>query len=114
MASDARRNRIYFSSLDLKKHGIKEADWLRGQPGPGTQPLLEASALKAQTVLEEAWKLRSSLKGNLKAADFMADAYGSLLKQMRKDGIRVFSKRYRLSAARKTYLLLRRSWRAEQ
>jgi phytoene synthase len=100
-ASDLERNRIYYPLDELAAAGITDfpagAETYLASFAAQTEELFDAAA--AQTPPEDARALRP--------ARIMASIYRSLLRKMRRDGLRVMQKRYRLSKPQKLWAMTR-------
>jgi phytoene synthase len=100
---DAGRGRLYFCLEDLRKHGVNEKAALKGA---GMQPLLLDYARRSQEALRDAQKLAEGLpKAGLRPSRMMRKVYAGLLDEMLADGLKVFEKRYSLSAPKKLWLV---------
>jgi phytoene synthase len=92
---DARRGRDYFATQDLRQLGSRQA-LVAAYAGLAGQELARADALSQGL----------PAKG-LRPSRLMAALYGELLQVMLKDGLQVYEKRYRLSAAKKMWIVLK-------
>lgn len=99
--------RIYLPLEDMVRFQYSERD-LVGRVHDGRFIAMMAwQAERAEALYQEAVRhLRPEDAKALKAAEAMRKIYHTLLQKMKSDGFRVFDKRYRLSKARKTAILL--------
>ncbi|HEY8901611.1 MAG TPA: phytoene/squalene synthase family protein [Chthoniobacterales bacterium] len=111
VGEDAANGRIYLPQDELALFGVAEADILAGRATPEFQRLAEFQAERAAQLFA-AIALPSEDRRPLLAAEIMRAIYAKLLDRMRRDGLRVLERRYRVSRAEKLLLaagaLLRR------
>lgn len=100
------RARIYLPQADLHRFGCHENDLGDEARDERFFQLMAFEADRAERFFREAEA--SAPQDDYRAltsARIMADIYRQLLHKMRRDGFKVFDKRYRLSKARKTQIL---------
>lgn len=98
--------RIYLPLEDLARFGVNEADLAAGVRNERFLALMNFEAERAEAYFYQAETvLPSADRQALAPARIMAGIYQELLLQMRRDGFRVFEKRYRVSAPRKLWIL---------
>ena len=94
--------RIYLPMADLRAAGYSEADLAAGVVDERFLALMKVQAERAEGFFEAA---RTGLpvadREAMVAAEIMRSIYSALLEKMRRDGFRVFDRRYSLSKARK-------------
>lgn len=98
--------RIYLPLDDLARFGFTEADLDSGLRNERFLDLMHFEAERAETYFHQAEALLPAAdRQALAPARIMAAIYQQLLAQMRRDGFRVFEKRYRVSSPRKLWIL---------
>ncbi len=105
-ASDAQRNRLYYPLDELAAHGLTAETFATRENE--RQAYLQHFAGRTADLYDKAAKLTPPKdRPTLRPARVMAAIYGCLLGKMRKDGLRVTERRYRLTAWEKLRALLR-------
>lgn len=98
----ANGGRIYLPMADLKRFDYSEDDLSQMVYDQRFQALMSYQADRAEAYFREAQSiLPVGDRRAMVAAEIMREIYHKLLMRMRKDGFRVFDRRYRLSKARK-------------
>lgn len=98
--------RIYLPLEDLARFGFTEADLAAGVCNDRFLALMNFEAERAEAYFHQAEALLPAAdRQALAPARIMAAIYQQLLRQMRRDGFRVFEKRYRVSSSRKLWIL---------
>ncbi len=98
--------RIYLPLKDLTRFGVTEADLAAGLRNERFLALMDFEAERAEAHFHQAEALLPAAdRRALAPARIMAAIYQELLAQMRRDGFRVFEKRYRVSNSRKLWIL---------
>ncbi len=104
----ANDGRVYLPLEDLARFGYPEADLRARVHDHRFLALMEFEAARAETLYQEAaGLLPASDRRALLPARVMHEIYATLLERMRRDGFRVFDRRYRISTARKLAILSR-------
>ena len=102
----ANGGRIYLPLEDLARHGYGEADIAAGVRDERFLALMHQQAERAEDFFREADRcLPAGDRRALAPALAMAGIYRCLLGKMRRDGFRVFEKRYRLGRLQKLAIL---------
>lgn len=102
-ASDLARGRIYYPLDELAAAGVDAGSFPRG-----AQDYLARFAEQAAELFDRAERLAPPADlAALRPARIMGHTYRALLGKMRKDGLRVTEKRYRLSTAEKLGVIVR-------
>ena len=105
VGEDARRNRVYLPTVDLKHFGVPVQDILNGRETDGVHALLMFQAQRAEKYYQQA-------HASLPAADrltqlpslIMADIYHANLAEIRADGFQVLKHKIVLSPLRKLWI----------
>jgi phytoene synthase len=98
--------RIYLPLEDLGGFGVNEADLSAGVHSERFLALMNFEAERAEAYFHQAEALLPAADHHaLAPARIMSAIYQELLAQMRRDGFRVFEKRYRVSGPRKLWIL---------
>lgn len=98
--------RIYLPLEDLTNFGYTEDDLAAGRWNDRFVALMNFEAERAASYFHQAAALVPEADSRaLAPARIMAEIYQELLAQMRRDGFRVFDKRYRVSGPRKLWIL---------
>jgi phytoene synthase len=98
--------RIYLPLEDLARFGFSESDLAEGRYNDRFIALMNFEAERAEAYFHQAEALLPEADSRaLAPARIMAEIYQELLAQMRRDGFRVFEKRYRVSSPRKLWIL---------
>jgi phytoene synthase len=98
--------RIYLPQEDLARFGYTEDDLAAGSRNERFLALMNYEAERAEAYFHQAEALLPAAdRRALAPARIMAGIYQELLLQMRRDGFRVFEKRYRISGPRKLWIL---------
>jgi phytoene synthase len=102
----ANGHRIYLPLEDFARFGYTEADLAAGTRDDRFLALMSFEADRADGYFREAAALLPAADRHaLAPARIMGEIYQELLGQMRRDGFRVFEKRYRVSRPRKLWIL---------
>lgn len=105
-AEDLRRGRIYFPLDEMAAEGLDAGNFATDQGR--RQRYLEAFAAETGAALAGASAMAPAEDWEaLRPARVMGALYDTLLAKMRRDGLRVTEKRYRLTAAEKALAVLR-------
>lgn len=108
VAEDAQRGRIYLPLEDLRNHGVSPESLLQGKPEGNFPGLMAFQAARAGGFFSAARRsLPAADAAALRCAKIMAEIYQALLTEMKRDGFRVFSTRYRLPFWRKLAIALK-------
>jgi len=100
--------RIYLPLDDLARFGYTESDLAAGTRDDRFLALMRYQADRADGYFREAAALLPAADRHaLAPARIMGEIYQELLGQMRRDGFRVFEKRYRVSGIRKLAILVK-------
>jgi phytoene synthase len=103
-AADLKRGRLYYPLDELVAAGINAENFAREDEK--RQAYLQGFAAAAGAVYAEAARLQPEKdRKALRPARLMGAVYAQLLGKMRRDGLRVMEKRYRLSALEKVAAL---------
>jgi phytoene synthase len=105
---DAANDRIYLPLEDLARFNVPENSLLSGKRSPEFLALMEFEASRAAEFFTAA--RRSMPREDRRAllpAEIMREIYSRLLAQMRRDGFRVFEKRYRVGRPEKFWIIAR-------
>lgn len=102
----ANGGRVYLPLADLARFGYGENDLAARIHDARFLGLMEYEAARAEGFFREAAALLPAAdRRALRPARIMAEIYQHLLRRMRRDGFRVFDRRYRVSRARKLAIL---------
>lgn len=102
------RNRIYLPLQDLHQFGYSENDLANKVHNRAFLDLMEFQATRTENWYGEAiLSLTSYDSSALRPARIMHDIYHDLLRNMRRDGFRVFDKRYSVSRHRKLLIFIK-------
>jgi len=97
VGEDAARGRLYLPLEDLECFGVAEDDLLAGRVGDGFVLLMEHEWTRTVACYRQAEAALPAVdRRTMIAAETMRRIYKRLLEKMRRDGFRVFAKRYRL------------------
>ena len=108
VGEDAANGRIYLPQEDLARFGVAEADLLAGKMSPEFLKLMHFQAGRAADFFAGArHALPYEDRRTLLPAEIMREIYFRLLLRMRRDGFRVFKKRYRLGRLQKMWIIAR-------
>ena len=101
--------RIYLPLADFARFQYSERDLIGKVYDGRFVAMMAYQADRAEAYFKEAEDLLPEAdRSSLVAAEVMREIYHTLLKKMRKDGFRVFDRRYRLSKARKMTIFSKR------
>lgn len=104
-AEDAAMDRIYHPIDELKVFGVGEEDLFEARETPQLRAYFEFQAGRAWFYFRAAAReLPAAEAGCLMTAEIMRVFYSSLLREMQREGYRVFQKRYHLPKWRKVLL----------
>ena len=102
VGKDLRAGRIYLPQEDLTRFHYSETQLLDRQYNEQFVRLMEFEAKRAREFFAQAAaSLPREDRKSMVAAEIMASVYRGLLRQMERDGFRVFEKEYRLSKLEK-------------
>jgi phytoene synthase len=100
--------RVYLPQAEMRAAGYADEDLAKGVVDERFLAVMKGMAKRADDYFEEARKgLPTGDKEAMVAAEIMRSIYSSLLDKMRRDGFRVFDRRYSLSKARKMAIFSR-------
>jgi phytoene synthase len=100
--------RIYLPAEDMARFGYREQDLAASTRDERFLALMNHLAARAEGYFNQAAsQLPPADRRALAPARVMADIYCELLANMRRDGFRVFEKRYRLTRPHKLWILLK-------
>ena len=103
--------RIYLPAEDLSRFGVSPGELGATRESRSFLELMQFEAERVKARFDQAAKLLPPQdKVSLRASELMRRIYSALFQKMEKDGFRVLSKRYRLMAWEKAFLLLRASF----
>lgn len=103
--------RIYLPAEDLSRFGVSPGDLGETRESGSFLELMQFEAERVKARFDRAAKLLPPEdQVSLRASELMRRIYSALFQKMEKDGFRVLSKRYRLTAWEKAFLLLRASF----
>jgi phytoene synthase len=106
VGEDHANGRIYLPREEIAAHGLVAGGLRDARSDRRFGALMAAVAERADGYFEQAARvLPPEDRAALLPARVMAEIYQTLLGRMRRDGFRVFDKRYRLSTARKLAIL---------
>lgn len=109
VGEDAREGRIFLPLEDLRQFGISEKNLLAETFDEESFAALmahqDSKAIEFYTAAKEA--LPEVDRSSMRSAELMNRIYSGILCEMRKDGYRVFEKRYRLSKPRMIFEFLK-------
>ena len=108
IGEDAANGRIYLPQDELARFGVEETSLLAGRPGGDWPGFLAFQAARAESLFA-AVRVPARDRSALRAAEIMRAIYATLLARMRRDGFRVFDRRYRIPRAGKL-LIAARVW----
>jgi phytoene synthase len=107
LAPDARRGRIYLPLEDLRRHGCREAEILRGEPGEGFEPLIRFECERTRELLRHARRRLPHVdRGAMWPAEAMAAVYERLLAEIEADPRRALKEGVQVPRWRKAALAL--------
>ena len=102
---DAERGRIYLPQDALGRHGIAEAELLRGQPAPGLADLLAELAAEARAHHAMALETLPAVDRVAQRTGLVMGAiYLATLDEIERDGFRVLEHRVHLTPLRKLWI----------
>ncbi|MDQ6622516.1 MAG: squalene/phytoene synthase family protein, partial [Verrucomicrobiota bacterium] len=102
VGKDMRLGRIYLPQDEIARFGYSEADLLASRRDKHFLALMQFQAKRAHTFFHNAAALLPREdRRSMVAAEIMAGVYHSLLRQIERDGFRVFEKEYRLTRLQK-------------
>jgi phytoene synthase len=108
VAEDARRDRIYLPSEDLRRFGVREADLLGGRTVPGMKDLLRFQAARARQFFEMSdAALPPSARGRLFFAEALKEIYRRLLDRLCEEDLPVFGTRVSVGKGEKVAIVLK-------
>jgi phytoene synthase len=105
---DADLGRLYLPEEDLERFEMKPEDLLHARTGPRFREFMEFEWARANSYYEEAAPLLGMIRPACRPAFWaMVAIYKGILHRIRRMGYDVFSARPRLTAAEKTWIVLR-------
>ncbi|MEX2300613.1 MAG: phytoene/squalene synthase family protein [Bryobacterales bacterium] len=105
---DADLGRLYLPEEDLARFGLKPEDLLQARPGAGFREFMEFEWERANSYYEEAAPLLGMIRPACRPAFWaMVAIYKGILHRIQRMGYDVFAARPRLTAAEKTWIVLR-------
>lgn len=105
---DADLGRLYLPEEDLERFGMKPEDLLHAQPGSQFREFMEFEWARANRYYEEAAPLLGMIRPACRPALWaMVAIYKGILQRIQRMGYDVFAARPRLTAAEKTWIVLR-------
>jgi phytoene synthase len=105
---DSGQGRVYLPCEDLRRFGVTEAELGNGGPGPALVELLRFEAGRARAYYRESERLLELIHPRSRPALWALIAiYSGLLERIEQRGYDVFSRRVRLSALEKSWILAR-------
>lgn len=108
----ARGGRVYLPREEMARFGCTVEDLAAQRCDAAFRALMESEAQRAaQYFRAAAGGLPAADRKAMVAAEIMRGIYSRLLERMRRDGFRVFDRRYRLSRAIKAAIVAREIWR---
>ena len=103
----ANDGRIYLPLEDMARFGVTPADLVERAGGPRFRELMAFEAARAEEFFAKAVAaLSREDRRSMAAAEIMRRIYHRLLQRMKRDGFRVFDRRYRLRRAEKLGIIL--------
>ena len=96
--------RIYFPEDELRRFGIEDGAWVKGEPEGWSAFMGFQVARARQHYAAATLALPPSERRVMVAAEIMRRVYGTLLDRMENDGFQVWRQSYRLSRRRKVWL----------
>ena len=103
---DSENGRLYLPLEDLRRFGVTEED-LRA--GTGAIPLLRVEAARARSYYDESRPLLNLVHPKSRASlAALIGIYSALLTKIERSGFDVFTRRIRLSALQKTWIVLKK------
>ncbi len=107
VGEDMREGRIYLPREDMARFGVSEDDLRERGGGEAFGELMAFEAGRAEAYFRAAAEgLPAADRRALRAARRMGKIYHGILAKMRKDGFKVFEKRYRMGRLRMLAILL--------
>jgi len=108
----ARGGRVYLPREEMARFGCTVEDLAAQRCDAAFRALMESEAQRAAQYFRAAAEgLPAADRKAMVAAEIMRGIYSRLLERMRRDGFRVFDRRYRLSRAIKAAIVAREIWR---
>lgn len=105
---DAGRGRIYLPMEDLRRFGVTEDDLRAGKRGEPFQRLMQFEALRARSYYNESAPLLDLIHLRSRRSLWaLISIYSTLLERIVASNFDVFSKRIRLSAVEKSWIIVR-------
>jgi phytoene synthase len=105
---DADRGRIYLPAEDLRRFGVTEEDLRAGKRNAAFLGLMRHEAARARAYYEESRPLLDLIHPRSRRALWaLISIYSRLLERIESSGYDVFSRRVRLSALEKSWIVLR-------
>ncbi len=108
----ANGGRVYLPREEMRRFGYSTEDLAARRRNEAFSQLMEFEARRAGAYFRAAAEgLPIAERKTMIAAEIMRGIYSRLLEKMRRDGFRVFDRRYRLSRASKVAIVAREMWR---
>lgn len=108
LRADAGRGRLYLPLEDLRRFGCREEDLLRGEPGPGFEPLLRFQCERAREILRHARRrLAAADRRAMWPAEAMAAVYERILGRIEAEPRRVLDGKVSVTAWQRAALAVR-------
>jgi phytoene synthase len=105
---DAAAGRVYLPEEDLQRFDLRAEDLLQGRPGARFREFMEFQWARANRYYEESAPLLGMVRPACRPALWaMVAIYKGILLRIRRMGYDVFAARPRLTAAEKTWIVLR-------
>jgi phytoene synthase len=105
---DAALGRVYLPEEDLQRFGLRAEDLLQARPGSRFREFMEFEWARANRYYEEAAPLLGMVRPACRPALWaMVAIYKGILHRIRRMGYDVYAARPRLTAAEKTWIVLR-------
>jgi phytoene synthase len=105
---DAACDRIYLPAEDLRRFGVTEDDLRTGKRGEGFQQLMQFEALRARSYYNESAPLLDLIHLRSRRSLWaLISIYSTLLERIVASNFDVFSRRIRLSAMEKSWIIVR-------
>jgi phytoene synthase len=105
---DAALGRLYLPEEDLQRFDLRPEDLLQARPGSGFRDFMEFEWARANQYYEEAAPLLGMIRPACRPALWaMVAIYKGILQRIRRMGYDVYGARARLTAAEKTWIVLR-------
>jgi phytoene synthase len=105
---DADRGRIYLPAEDLRRFGVSEEDLRAGKRNPAFLALMRYETARARACYQESRPLLDLIHPRSRRSLWaLVSIYSRLLERIESGGYDVFSRRVRLSAVEKSWIVVR-------